>query len=126
MSTVGATAGNIIAAIITTQTVAKKPRLPRAMPGIASIPPMRSFVTSQAATASASSAPSRTSRARSSRTDSERAPTRAASTSGHPQSGYSSLRQERGSSGCGFGVRSSNMVKCGATNGSGAITVYVW
>ena len=40
-----------------------------------------------------------------------------------PQNGYSSLRQLRGSSGCGFGVRSSSMLKKGATNGSGAITV---
>jgi hypothetical protein len=39
------------------------------------------------------------------------------------QNGYSSLRQLRGSSGCGFGVRSSSMLKKGATNGSGAITV---
>ena len=39
------------------------------------------------------------------------------------QNGYSSLRQLRGSSGCGFGVRSSSMLKKGTTNGSGAITV---
>jgi hypothetical protein len=38
------------------------------------------------------------------------------------QSGYSSLRQARGSSGCGLGVRSSRNEKYGATNGSGAIT----
>jgi len=39
------------------------------------------------------------------------------------QSGYSSLRQARGSSGSGFGVRSSRNEWYGATNGSGAITV---
>jgi hypothetical protein len=39
------------------------------------------------------------------------------------QNGYSSFRQLRGSSGCGFGVRSSSMLKKGATNGSGAVTV---
>ena len=39
------------------------------------------------------------------------------------QNGYSSLRQARGSFGCGFGVRSSNMEKKGTTNGSGAVTV---
>jgi len=42
------------------------------------------------------------------------------------QSGYSSLRHERGSDGWAVGVRSSSEVKYGATNGSGAITVYVW
>ena len=42
------------------------------------------------------------------------------------QSGYSSFRQTRTSAGCGFGVRSSRKLKYGATNGSGAITVYVW
>ena len=110
MSTVGATAGNIIATIITTQTVTKKPRTPRSMPGIDSIPPIRSSVTSQATTASASSAPSRTSRARSSRAAPERGLTLAASNVPPPQSGYSSLRQSRGSSGWGFGVRSSSML----------------
>jgi hypothetical protein len=39
------------------------------------------------------------------------------------QSGYSSLRQARGSAGSGFGVRSSRNAWYGATNGSGAITV---
>ena len=39
------------------------------------------------------------------------------------QSGYSSLRQARGCSGCGFGVRASRKESYGATNGSGAITV---
>jgi hypothetical protein len=39
------------------------------------------------------------------------------------QAGYSSLRQARGSSGSGFGVRSSRNEWYGATNGSGAITV---
>ena len=39
------------------------------------------------------------------------------------QSGYSSLRQARGSSGPGFGVRSSRKELYGATNGSGAATV---
>ena len=38
------------------------------------------------------------------------------------QSGYSSLRQARGSSGCSFGVRSIRNEWYGATNGSGAIT----
>src|SRR5215211_457526 len=42
------------------------------------------------------------------------------------QSGYSSFRHARGSAGGSFGVRSSRKVKYGATNGSGAITVYVW
>ena len=39
------------------------------------------------------------------------------------QSGYSSLRQARGSSAPGFGVRSSRKEWYGATNGSGAETV---
>jgi hypothetical protein len=39
------------------------------------------------------------------------------------QSGYSSLRQARGSSGPGFGVRLSRKELYGATNGSGAATV---
>jgi hypothetical protein len=39
------------------------------------------------------------------------------------QSGYSSLRQVRGSSGWAFGVRWSRKLWYGATNGSGAITV---
>ena len=39
------------------------------------------------------------------------------------QSGYSSLRQARGSSGGAFGVRSSRNELYGATNGSGALTV---
>ncbi len=39
------------------------------------------------------------------------------------QSGYSSLRKVRGSSGWGLGVRSSRKLKYGATNGSGALTV---
>jgi hypothetical protein len=39
------------------------------------------------------------------------------------QSGYSSFRQERGSAGWAFGVRSSRKLKYGATNGSGADTV---
>src|SRR5215216_1035524 len=38
------------------------------------------------------------------------------------QSGYSSFRQARGSSGCALGVRSSRNEWYGATNGSGAIT----
>jgi hypothetical protein len=43
------------------------------------------------------------------------------------QLGYSSFRQERGgASGSVFGVRSSRKAKYGATNGSGADTVYVW
>ena len=42
------------------------------------------------------------------------------------QSGYSSFRHERGTSGCSFGVRSSRKAKYGWTNGSGADTVYVW
>jgi hypothetical protein len=41
-------------------------------------------------------------------------------------SGYSSLRQARGSTGGGFDVRSSRKEWYGATNGSGAATVYVW
>jgi hypothetical protein len=39
------------------------------------------------------------------------------------QSGYSSLRQARGSSASGFGVRASRNEWYGATNGSGAETV---
>src|SRR5207245_10651245 len=42
------------------------------------------------------------------------------------QSGYSSFRQVRGSAGWAFGVRSSMKLKYGATNGSGADSVYVW
>jgi hypothetical protein len=48
------------------------------------------------------------------------------STAAQPSSGYSSLRQARGSAGGSFGVRSSRKEKYGATNGSGADTVYVW
>src|SRR5215211_485625 len=40
-------------------------------------------------------------------------------------SGYSSFRQARGSSGCGFGVRSSRNELYVVTNRSGAWTVYV-
>src|SRR5262245_32903761 len=43
-----------------------------------------------------------------------------------PQSGYSSFRHARGSAACGFGALSSSKLKYGATNGSGADTVYVW
>jgi len=42
---------------------------------------------------------------------------------GPSQSGYSSFRQVRGSSGWAFGVRSSRKLKYGATKGSGAATV---
>ena len=47
----------------------------------------------------------------------------ASSCSGGAQSGYSSFRKVRGSSGWGLGVRSSRKLKYGATNGSGALTV---
>ena len=85
MSTVGATEGNIIAAIITTQTVMKKPRPPRLIPGTDSMPPIRSWVTSQATTASASSTPSRASWVRSSRDAAARALHRAASKARPPR-----------------------------------------
>ena len=42
------------------------------------------------------------------------------------QSGYSSLRQARGSSSPSLGARSRSEEWYGATNGSGAMTVYVW
>src|ERR1700716_2131880 len=42
------------------------------------------------------------------------------------QSGYSSFRNTPTMSGWAFGVRSSKKLKYGATNGSGADTVYVW
>ena len=53
--TVGATDGNIIAAIITTQTPRNQPSAPSAVPGPSSIPAMRSAVDHQATAASANS-----------------------------------------------------------------------
>src|SRR5215207_9392410 len=55
MTTIGAIEGNIIAAIITTQAVTQKPRLPGSVAGPASMPPIRSSVTAQAMAASSSS-----------------------------------------------------------------------
>src|SRR3954454_24883871 len=63
-ATVGATDGNIIAAIITTHTPRNQPSAPRAVPGPASIPAMRSAVDHQATAASANSRAIRPSRAR--------------------------------------------------------------
>ena len=53
--TVGATDGNIIAAIITTQMPRNQPSVPSAVPGPSSIPAMRSAVDHQATAASANS-----------------------------------------------------------------------
>src|SRR3954469_18562986 len=63
-ATVGATDGNIIAAIITTHTPRNQPSAPSAVPGPASIPAMRSAVDHHAAAASANSATINPSRAR--------------------------------------------------------------
>src|SRR3954447_15286441 len=63
-ATVGATDGNIIAAIITTQTPRNHASAPRAVPGPASIPAMRSAVDHQATAASANSRAISPSRAR--------------------------------------------------------------
>src|SRR3954468_620027 len=63
-ATAGATEGNIIAAIITTQTPANQPSVPRPVQGPSSIPLMRSLVHHQLIAASASSAAMRPRRAR--------------------------------------------------------------
>src|SRR4051812_9316889 len=63
-ATVGATDGNIIAAIITTQTPRNQPSAPSAVPGPASIPLMRWAVDHHATTASAKSSAIRPRRAR--------------------------------------------------------------
>src|SRR4051794_28647561 len=63
-ATVGATDGSIIAAIITTQTPANHPSVPRPVQGPSSIPLMRSLVHHQLIAASASSTAMRPRRAR--------------------------------------------------------------
>src|SRR4051812_41552531 len=63
-ATVGATDGNIIAAIITTHTPRNQPSAPSAVPGPSSIPAMRSAVDHHATAASANSSPIRPRRAR--------------------------------------------------------------
>ena len=63
-ATVGATDGNIIAAIITTQTPRNQPSAPSAVPGPSSIPAMRSAVDHHATAASANSSAIRPRRAR--------------------------------------------------------------
>src|SRR4051794_18118 len=63
-ATVGATEGNIIAAIITTQTPTNQPRSPRSVPGPASMPAMRSAVDHQPTPPSARSTATSPSRAR--------------------------------------------------------------
>src|SRR3954453_13334798 len=57
MFTIGATDGNIIAAIMTTHVVMKKPKVPSGDPGPASIPDMRRSETVQATAARMSRAP---------------------------------------------------------------------
>jgi hypothetical protein len=59
MITIGAMAGNIIAAIITTQTPTNHPAVPRSVAGPASMPCIRSPVTPQATAAPTSSSPIR-------------------------------------------------------------------
>src|SRR3954468_11610515 len=63
-ATVGATDGNIIAAIITTPTPRNQPNAPSSVPGPASIPPMRSAVDHHPIAARAKSAAIRPSRPR--------------------------------------------------------------
>src|SRR4051794_28521834 len=63
-TTIGSTDGNIIAAIITTQTTMKNPSVPGSVPGPASMPSIRPAVTVQATTASASSKHASTASAR--------------------------------------------------------------
>src|SRR5881396_1889732 len=63
-ATVGDTDGNIIAAIITTQTPTNQPSVPRSVPGPPSIPRMRPAVDHQATAASANSNPTSAHRAR--------------------------------------------------------------
>src|SRR3954453_17274357 len=63
-ATVGATDGNIIAAIITTHTPRNQPSAPSAVPGPSSIPAIRSAVDHHATAASANSSAIRPSRAR--------------------------------------------------------------
>src|SRR5512143_3286774 len=63
-ATVGETDGNIIAAIITTQTPRNQPSVPRSAPGPWSIPLIRSTVDHQATAASANSSATRPRRVR--------------------------------------------------------------
>src|SRR3954452_11344166 len=63
-ATVGATDGNIIAAIITTHTPRNQPSAPSAVPGPSSIPAMRSAVDHHAIAASPNSSAISQSRAR--------------------------------------------------------------
>src|ERR671918_1032162 len=63
-ATVGATDGNIIAAIITTQTPTNQPSVPRSVPGPSSIPRIRSTVDHHATAASARSRAMRPGRVR--------------------------------------------------------------
>src|ERR671919_198340 len=55
ITTIGAIEGNIIAAIITTHAVTQKPSVPGSVPGPASMPAIRSSVSTQARAASTSS-----------------------------------------------------------------------
>ena len=95
-------------------------RAPRRAPGDHATPTWRSSASPAPATASTTSATTAATTSRRSRASSPRTRSRRAR---RDQSGYSSLRQARGSSGPGFGVRSSRNEWYGATNGSGAITV---
>ena len=62
--TVGATDGNIIAAIITTQIPTNQPSVPRSVPGLAPIPDIARTVDHHATAASAIRNATRASRAR--------------------------------------------------------------
>src|SRR4051794_35373776 len=88
-ATVGATDGNIIAAIITTQTPRNQLSAPSAVPGPSSIPAMRSAVDHHATAASAKSSAIRPSRARAAAKAGARPPRSAtppaAVTSGRPR-----------------------------------------
>ena len=59
ITTIGAIEGNIIAAIITTQTPRKNPTVPGSVPGPASMPLIWSLVSAQAIAARATSRPIR-------------------------------------------------------------------
>ena len=63
-ATVGATDGNIIAAIITSQMPRNQPSVPKSVPGPLSIPRIRSTVNHHARTASTSRSAMRPSRVR--------------------------------------------------------------
>ena len=96
------------------------PHAPRRAPGHLAPRRRRSSASAAPATASTTSATTAATTSRRSRASSPRTPVAASIALDHDQSGYSSLRQARGSSGPGFGDRLRRDEEYGATNGSGA------